>query len=163
MVVTFRTQLSQTPQLTLPRTSRVDGQSQLCAWAIVARSLRKIVTRSLLGTESGMEAIVTRIGVLPSTAVASTRKATPCLCNLCSTSLTTEWQAGSVAVGYAHKAGAASRAAAVATADGDADDDVVVVGVTLAGNRDVFDPALNKARSAGKPEEDKVRDAGKGL
>jgi len=62
MVVTFRTQLSQTPQLTLPRTSRVDGQSQLCAWAIVARSLRKTMTRSLLGTESGMEAIVTRIG-----------------------------------------------------------------------------------------------------
>jgi len=102
-------------------------------------------------------------GVLPSTAVASTRKATPCLCKLCSTSLTTEWQAGSVLVGHAHEAGAALRAAAIATDDGDADDDVVVVGVTLAGNRAVFDPALNKAGRAGKPEEDKVRDAGKGV
>ena len=58
------------------------------------------------------------------------------------------------------RAGAASRAAAEATADGDADDDVAVVGVTLAGNRTVFNPALNKAESAGPPEEDKVRDAG---
>jgi len=102
-------------------------------------------------------------GVLPSTAVSSKRKATPCLCKLWSTSLTTEWQAGSVLVGHAHEAGATLRAAAIATDDGDADDDVVVVGVTLAGNRAVFDPALNKAGSAGKPEEDKVRDAGKGV
>jgi len=102
-------------------------------------------------------------GVLPSTAVASTRKATPLFCKLCSVSLTTEWQAGSVPVGHAHKAGAASRAPAVATGDGDADDDVVVVGVTLAGNCTVFNPALNKAESAGTPEEDKVRDAGEGV
>jgi len=34
MVVAFRNQLSQMFQLTLPRTSRVDEKSQLCAWAI---------------------------------------------------------------------------------------------------------------------------------
>jgi len=102
-------------------------------------------------------------GVLPSTAVAWTRKATPRLCKLCSVSLTTEWQAGSVPVGHAYKAGAASRAADAAAADGDADDDVVVVGVTLDGNRAVLNPALNKTESAGKPEEDKVRDAVEGV
>jgi len=102
-------------------------------------------------------------GVLPSKAVAWTRKATPCNCVLCSVSFTTEWQAVSVPVGHADKAGAASRAAAVAAADGDADEDVVVVGVTLAGNRAVFNPALNEAESAGKPEEEKVSDAGEGV
>ena len=63
MVVTFRTQSAQTSQLTLPRASCVDEQSWLRARAIIARSLLKNVTRSLLGTESDLnKAIVKRIG-----------------------------------------------------------------------------------------------------
>jgi len=94
---------------------------------------------------------------LSSTAVASTRAATPSSCKLCSTSLSKNWQACSSSTGHAPQAGAASSAQ---PADGEGDDEVVVVGVTLAGERLKLKPAHNEADSAGKQIEDKVDDAG---
>jgi len=95
--------------------------------------------------------------VLSSTAVASTRAATPSLCKLCSTSLSKNWQACPSSTGHAPQAGAASSAQ---PADGEGDDEVVVVGVTLAGERLKLKTAHNEADSAGKQSEDKVDDAG---
>lgn len=78
----------------------------------------------------------------------------------CSVSLATDWQAGSAPAFDAPKAGAASH---VPAADGDCDDDVVFVGVTMDGDRVVFNLAQNEAESADEPDDDKVRDAGEGV
>jgi len=94
--------------------------------------------------------------VLSSTAVASTRAATPSLRKLCSTAPSKKWQACSASTGHAPQAGAAS---SVQPADGEGEDDVVIVGVPLAGERLKLKTAHNEADSAGKQIEDKVDDA----
>jgi len=94
---------------------------------------------------------------LSSTALASTRVATPYLCKLCSTALSDNWQAFSSSTGHAPQAGTAS---SKQTTDGEGDDDVVVVGVTLAGERLKLNTAHNEADSAGKQSKEKVDDAG---
>jgi len=101
-----------------------------------------------------------QVTALTSTAVASTRKAVPSLCKLCSSSLTTEWRAVSAPVGDTHKAGAAS---SVAASDGDDDDDIVVVGVTMAGDRAKLNLAQNKAESVDEPSEEKLGHAGEAV
>jgi len=82
------------------------------------------------------------------------------LCKLCSSSLTTEWQAVSAPVGDTHKAGAAS---SVAASDGDDDDETVVVSVKMAGDRAKLNLAQNKAESVDELSKEKLGHAGEAV
>jgi len=104
-------------------------QKRLCRTAQTYRG----ALRWAADCKAALDAISSQAkGVLPSTAVASTRMATRSLCKLCSVSLTTDWQAGSAPVSDALKAGAASH---VDATDDDCDENIVFVGLSMDGDR----------------------------
>ena len=111
--------------------------------------------------DTALDAInIDQVTAFTSTAVASTRKAVPSLCKLCSSSLTTEWRAVSAPVGDTRKAGAAS---SVAASKGDDDDDIVADGVKMAGDRAKLNLAQNKAESVDEPSEEKLGHTGEAV